>query len=54
MTFSQTSGNHLSVIIKKAAAIVNARNKDLEPRISKFIIKAAEEIIKGKHDNIFL
>ena len=41
---------HSIAIIKKAAAIVNARNKDLEPKISKFIIKAADEVIKGKHD----
>ena len=38
-------------VIKKAAAIVNARNGDLEKRISKYIVKAADEIIKGKHDN---
>ena len=37
-------------IIKKAAAIVNARNKDLDPKIGRFIIKAADEVIKGKHD----
>ena len=40
-------------VIKKAAAIVNARNGDLEKRISKYIVKAADEIIKGKHDNHF-
>jgi fumarate hydratase class II len=40
-------------IIKKAAAIVNARNKDLDPKVSKFIIKAADEIIKGKHEKHF-
>ena len=44
---------HSIAIIKKAAAIVNARNKDLEPKISKFIIKAADEVIKGKHDKHF-
>ena len=32
---------------KKAAAIVNTRNKDLNPKLSKFIVKAAEEVIKG-------
>ena len=37
-------------IIKKAAAIVNAKNKDIDPKISRYIIKAADEIIKGKHD----
>ena len=32
---------------------VNTKNKDLNPKISKYIIKAAEEVIKGKHDNHF-
>ena len=41
-------------IVKKAAAIVNIKNKDLEPRLGKFIIKASEEVIKGKQINIFL
>ena len=36
-------------VVKKAAAIVNAKNKDLDPKLSRYIIKAAEEIIKGKH-----
>ena len=40
-------------IIKKAAAIVNSRNKDLDPKLSKYIIKAADEVIKGKLDNHF-
>ncbi len=40
-------------IIKKAAAIVNTRSKDLDPKISKYIVKAADEVIKGKHDNHF-
>jgi len=40
-------------IIKKAAATVNAKNKDLDPRLSRYIIKAAEEVIKGKHSNHF-
>jgi len=40
-------------IIKKAAALVNAENKDLDSKISKFIIKAADEVIKGKLDNHF-
>ena len=44
---------HSIAIIKKAAAIVNAKNKDLDPRLSRYIIKAAEEVIKGKHDNHF-
>ena len=45
---------HSIAIIKKAAAIVNAKSKDLDLRISKYIIKAAEEVAKGKHDNHFL
>ena len=44
---------HSIAIIKKAAAVVNARNKDLNPKISKYIVKAAEEVIKGKHDEHF-
>ncbi len=35
-------------VIKKAAAIVNTKNKDLDKKISKYIIKAADEVIKGK------
>jgi len=44
---------HSIAIIKKAAAIVNAKNKDLNPKLCKHIIKAAEEVIKGKHDEHF-
>ena len=40
-------------IIKKAAAIVNKKNGDLDPKISKYIIKAADEVIKGKLDDHF-
>ena len=40
-------------IIKKSAAIINARNGDLDKRISKYIIKASEEIIRGKHREHF-
>ena len=40
-------------VIKKAAAIVNTKNKDLDIKLSKYIIKAAEEVIKGKHDSHF-
>ena len=35
-------------MIKKAAAIVNTKNKDLDPKIGKTIIKAANEVIAGK------
>ncbi len=44
---------HSIAIIKKAAAIVNSRNGDLDKKLSKYIIKASEEIIKGKHDKHF-
>ena len=40
-------------IIKKAAAVVNKKNGDLDPKISKYIIKAADEVIKGKLDDHF-
>lgn len=40
-------------VIKKAAAIVNTKNKDLDKKISKYIIKAADEVIKGKLDGHF-
>ncbi len=44
---------HSIAIIKKAAAIVNSRNKDLDKKLSKYIIKAADEVIKGKLDDHF-
>ena len=44
---------HSIAVIKKAASIVNAKNKDLETKLSKYIIKAAEEIIKGKLNKHF-
>ena len=40
-------------IIKKAAATVNEKNGDLDKKISKTIIKAANEIISGKLINHF-
>ena len=40
-------------IVKKAAAIVNTRNGDLNKKISKYIIKASDEVIKGKLDKHF-
>jgi len=40
-------------IVKKAAAIVNSRNGDLDKKISKYVIRAAEEIIKGKLSDHF-
>ena len=44
---------HSIAIVKKAAAIVNAKNKDLDNKISKYIIKSSEEVIKGKLDSHF-
>ena len=44
---------HSIAIIKKAAAIVNKKNGDLDPKISKYIIKAADEVIQGKLDDHF-
>ena len=40
-------------IIKKAAAIVHAKEKQISPNISKAIIKASNEVISGKLDNHF-
>ena len=40
-------------MIKKGAAIVNAKNGDLDKKISKIIIKVANEIISGKHKEHF-
>jgi len=44
---------HSIAIIKKAAAIVNFKNKDLDQKISKYIVKASEDVIKGKLDEHF-
>ena len=44
---------HSIGIIKKAAAIVNTKNKDLHPKLCKYIIKAANEVIQGKLDHHF-
>ena len=44
---------HSLAIIKKAAAIVNSKNKDLDPKLGKYIIKASDEVIKGKHNEHF-
>ncbi len=40
-------------IIKKAAAIVHAKENQISPNISKAIIKASNEVIAGKLDNHF-
>ncbi len=40
-------------VIKKAAAIVNFKSKSLEKKVSQAIIKAADEVIKGKFNDHF-
>ena len=40
-------------IVKKAAAIVNSKNGDLDKRISRYIVKAADEVIRGRLDDHF-
>ena len=40
-------------IVKKAAAIVNTRNGDLDKKVSKYIVKASDEVIKGKLNDHF-
>ena len=40
-------------VVKKAAAIVHVKEKQIEPKISKAIIKASDEIISGKLDQHF-
>tara|TARA_B100000035_G_scaffold311864_1_gene322180 strand:+ start:2926 stop:4314 length:1389 start_codon:yes stop_codon:yes gene_type:complete len=40
-------------IIKKAAAVVHEKNKEISPKISRAIINASNEVIKGKLDNHF-
>lgn len=40
-------------IIKKAAAIVNFKSKSLDKKISQAIVKASDEVIKGKFDDNF-
>ena len=40
-------------IIKKAAAIINYKNKDIDKKISGAIVKASNEIIQGKMDDNF-
>ena len=44
---------HSIAIIKKAASIVNKNNGDLDSKISKYIVKAADEVIQGKLDAHF-
>jgi fumarate hydratase class II len=44
---------HSIAVIKKAAAIVNVKNKDLDKKISRYIIRASEEVARGKLDKHF-
>ena len=44
---------HSIAIIKKAAAIVNMKNGDLDAKIAKYIVKAANEVINGTLDQHF-
>ena len=43
----------IAIVKKAAAVIVNAKNKDLNGKISKFIIKASNEVIQGKLNEHF-
>ena len=40
-------------MIKKAAAIINAKNRNIDKKISKAIIKASNEVISGKLNDHF-
>ena len=40
-------------IVKKAAAIVNSKNGDLDKKLSKYIVRASEEVIRGKLNEHF-
>ncbi len=44
---------HAIGVVKKAAAIINTKFKDLDPKLSKAIQKAADEVISGKLDDHF-
>lgn len=44
---------HAIGVVKKSAAIVNSKFKDLDPKLSKAIQKAADEVISGKLDDHF-
>ena len=44
---------HAIGVVKKAAAIINTKLKDLDPKLSKAIQKAADEVISGKLDDHF-
>ena len=44
---------HSIAVVKKAAAIINSKNGDLDKKIAKYIIKASEEVMNGKLDDHF-
>jgi fumarate hydratase class II len=44
---------HAIGVVKKSAAIINSKFKDLDPKLSKAIQKAADEVISGKLDDHF-
>jgi fumarate hydratase class II len=44
---------HSIAVVKKAAAIVNSKDKSLDSKLAKFIVRAADEVIKGKLDSHF-
>ena len=44
---------HSIAVIKKAAAIVNSKNGDLDSKLKNYIVRASEEVIKGKLDENF-
>jgi|TARA_B100001093_G_scaffold502146_1_gene554717 fumarate hydratase, class II len=44
---------HSIAIIKKAAALINVKNKDLDKRIGRYIVRASEEVARGKLDDHF-
>ena len=45
---------HSIAIVKKAAAIVNAQNSQLDKRISKYIVKASEEVIQRQAQQVMM
>ncbi|HEV8565339.1 MAG TPA: lyase family protein, partial [Actinomycetota bacterium] len=44
---------HAMGILKKAAALVNAANGDLDPALADLIVAATDEVIEGKLDDHF-
>jgi fumarate hydratase class II len=44
---------HALALVKKAAALVNVELGELDPKLADVIVRAADEIIAGKHDREF-